>query len=95
MANRWIPQITDPESQLQLQFQFDCVGARGWELELIDCMDANNEWQPNEKTQRYLERQVGAVKDDYALSFKYCVFHGRPYVAAYFSSIHYVFSVRS
>lgn len=93
MANRWIPQITDPERQLQ--FEFDCTGIRqhGPEMQIIELLD-NNEWHPNEKTQRYLEKQVGALEDDYALRFMYCVFHGRPYIAAYFSAIHYVYSVR-
>ena len=93
MANRWVPSITDPE--YQLNFMFDCTSVRqgSWQMEVIDLMDSNNDWQPNIKTQRYLERYVGAMKDDYALSFKYCVYRGQPYVAAYFSSIHYVFRV--
>lgn len=95
MANRWIPNINDPDSQLE--FLFDCTSIRqkGWESQIIDLMDNNNEWQPNEKTQRYLERFVGAMKDDYALRFKYCVFQGKPYISAYFSAIHYVFKVVS
>jgi len=91
MANRWVPQITDPESQLE--FIFDCVGARGWQMEILDLMDRNNDWQPNKNTQRYLEKYVGAMEDDYAIRFKYCIYKGRPYVAAYFSATHYVFRV--
>jgi hypothetical protein len=92
MANRWIPQIKDPESQLE--WQFNCVSAsQRWQMEIMDCMDNNNDWQPNLKTRRFLEKAVGAMKDDYALRFKYCFYKGKPYVSAYFSAIHYVFKV--
>lgn len=94
MANRWIPQITDPENQLE--FAFDCTSVKqnSWQMELLNCMDDNNDWQPNLRTRRYLEGVVGAMKDDYALRFKYCIYKGIPYVAAYFSAIHYVFRFR-
>ena len=94
MANRWIPQINDPESQLEYLFDCTSVQQNSWQMELIECMDNNNDWQPNEKTQRYLEKHVGALEDDYALRFKYCLYKGLPYIAAYFSAIHYVFRVR-
>ena len=58
-------------------------------------MDDNNDWEPNLKTRRYLERFVGAEKDDYSLRFKYAVFGNRRFVCAYFSAIHYVFEVFS
>lgn len=94
MANRWIPSITDPQDQLEFLYDCTSAGQYGWKIDIINLMDNNNDWYPNEKTERYLERFVGAQEDDYALRFKYCVYKGKPYIAAYFSSIHYVFAVR-
>ena len=95
MANRWIPQITDPERQLD--YLFNCVGINedSWQMEVLNMMDANNDWDANITTQRYLERFVDAMEDDWALRFKYCVYKGKPYIAAYFGSIHYVFAVQA
>jgi len=93
MANKWIPSITNPENQLRYMFNCTQINQHSWQMELLECMDNNNNWQPNQITQRYLEKQVGALEDDYALSFKYCIYKGKPFVAAYFSSIHYVFEV--
>ena len=92
MANRWIPKITDPETQLE--YIGNCT-SRSCDLNLLSCMDDNNDWQPTLKTRRFLEKFVGAMKDDYALRFKYCLYKGQPYVAAYFSGIHYVFKATS
>ncbi len=92
MANR-VPKITDPENQLD--YVFDCTTVRegSWQMKLLECMDRNNDFEPNMLTRRYLEQFVGAMKDDYALRFKYCIFNKTPYICAYFSAIHYVFKV--
>jgi len=94
MTNRHVPKISDPESQLE--FLFNCTSISQSDrirLEILECMDNNNDWTPTLKTRRFFENFVGAVKDDYALRFKYCVQNGDIYVGPYFSGIHYVFKV--
>lgn len=91
MASRWIPKITDPEEELI--YSFNCVGCSTEQLNIIRRMDNNNEWNPPNKVKKWLNKQVGALPQDWSVSYKYCVWKGTQFVCAYFSAIHYVFQV--